>query len=160
MKAFLFIDLQNEFLSPQGALQNRCVKDVNQLTESISALVSWIRMQPSAIPIWVQADYSTSRSMPPSCDRKGKMSPTDIQRGTHTGQRRMCIPGSFGHGMYEPIADVIRPTDVVISKQWYSSFKETALQSIIFIIWGFASRLDTQSHEEFSHFWMNTQNTR
>ena len=123
MSVFLLIGLQNDFLSPQGALLDRRVKDVDKLVFSISELLSWIRCTPSTSLIWVQADYLSSNSAQEIL--RGKLTPEMIQSGTHSGQRSICIPGSFGHCIFESIAAFMQPSDSLISKKWYSAFKET-----------------------------------
>ncbi|OJD14674.1 hypothetical protein AJ78_04998 [Emergomyces pasteurianus Ep9510] len=108
--------------------------------------------------IWVRAEYSGSKSTTTSAldefpdDNEGQVGGGDslstapntsttttmvpdnshFLTGTHTGTIPCCSPGSQGAEFYPPITPLIDTSrDVVLTKTWFSAFKETGLADIL-----------------------------
>lgn len=124
-KALLLIDLQNEFLTPEGNFPIQCAPE---LLGNIEALVTHFRAtHPDAFIIWVRAEY-------PPLDGKESSLPGfqfNVLTGRHAGRKACCYAGTPGAEFPQRVEDMIRDSDVVLVKTWYSAFKETILDTLL-----------------------------
>ena len=124
-KALILIDLQNEFLSPDG---NFPIPHTSELLENISQLVGHFREHCREAPIvWVRAEYPPVHEDPSSAPR----SPFNVLTGRHTGRKPCCYAGTSGAEFSPQVKALISETDVVVTKTWYSAFKETNLDHLL-----------------------------
>ena len=122
--ALVLIDLQNEFLSPEG---NFPIPDTELLISNVTSLVSHFRAKGSTI-FWVRACYAPYK---PKAS-KGPRIPFDPLNGKHTGKTPCCIEGTPGADFPPAILALIKSNeDIVFAKTWYSSFKETDLEAAL-----------------------------
>ena len=124
-KALILLDLQNEFLSPDG---NFPIPHTSELLENISQLVGHFREHCREAPIvWVRAEYPPVHEDPSSAPR----SPFNVLTGRHTGRKPCCYAGTSGAEFSPQVKALISETDVVITKTWYSAFEETNLYNLL-----------------------------
>jgi len=121
MSCLLLIDLQNEFISPGGKFQ---VHDSCRIfLENVGSVVNDFRSNRYPI-FWIRSEYGSSERSELGNDSDSFLS------GTHTGRNKCCEKGSFGAQFPEDIAALIdADNDLIVTKTWYSAFKETPLLS-------------------------------
>lgn len=120
--ALVLVDLQNEFLTPEG---NFPTADPATVIANISQLVTRFRTQGSSHVVWVRAVYPAS---PPR--ERGRA--LDVLGGRHTGETPCCYEGTPGAELAAAISGLVDPAaDVVLTKTWYSAFKETHLATTL-----------------------------
>lgn len=134
--ALLVIDLQNDFLSPEGQVRVKAFPTANFLA-NIDQLCQRF---PGKI-IFVRSEYHSSEhyhSNPPLRDDGFRSSirlsdspggkSTNFLHGTHQAKRRICVPGSSGAAFIPEAADwASRFAQKVVTKTWYSAFTSTDL---------------------------------
>lgn len=119
----LRIDLQNEYLTPEG---NFPIPNPESLVANITQLVSQFRSKENSRLFWIQATY------PPHDPDKGSHLPFDALNGRHTSKKSCCLEGTTGVEFAPGVSKLIEPnTDVVLTKTWYSAFKETELEAML-----------------------------
>ena len=119
--ALILIDLQNEFLAPEG---NFPVDKPQELLDNIRQLVAAFRISHESSPIfWIRAEYPPVHGEPDSAPG----SQFNVLTGKHTGRKACCYAGTSGVEFPEVVMTMITDADMVITKTWYSAFKETTL---------------------------------
>ena len=120
--ALVLIDLQNEFLTPEG---NFPIADPASLIANIAQLVSRFRSLGNSHVVWVRAVY------PPS-QPGGQSRAFDALSGRHTGKKPCCYEGTAGAEFPPAVSELLDPAaDVVLTKTWYCAFKETHLEATL-----------------------------
>jgi len=51
--------------------------------------------------------------------------------GTHCGKQPCCSKGSEGAEIHQSILNKIKDNDIVITKKWFSAFRETNLKEVL-----------------------------
>jgi nicotinamidase-related amidase len=121
----VLIDLQNEFLSPGGRFPIH--ESSRQFLNRIPGLAAIFRSSGQPI-IWVRAQYGSVGVAP---HPEGEQRDTQNLSGTHIGQTPCCEKGSIGAEFTEDMAALIsipsESENIIITKTWYSAFKDTNL---------------------------------
>ena len=113
--ALVVIDMQNDFLVAGGAFPRRHVEPT-QLASTVAWMVAAARQQGRTIA-WVTSAYG---ELP---------GPTEALRGhTHAGAP-CCVPGSWGAALVAPLAALPTAGELVVTKRWYSAFRDTELHA-------------------------------
>lgn len=131
MTALLLIDLQNDFLSLDGAMyhDNFLAKDPN-LQGNIEAAISHLRSLGCPI-IWIRSEYPATESpllwpnRPHGLRYASAPMPEEYLASSHRGKRIMCAPGSLGASLYPSFEKVRSDEDAVFEKQYFSAFSNT-----------------------------------
>ena len=124
-RCLLLLDLQNEFLSPGGHFP---IHESSQtFLDGMHKLVYAFRSAGNPI-FWVRSEYENTGTRPQGDDGDA----SNILSGTHIGRKPCCAKGSTGAEFPENIAALISASspqseNVIITKTWYSAFKETTL---------------------------------
>lgn len=119
--ALLTIDLQNDFLHPDGAYGR-----ANQTAETITALPERIMPLRNALKAKGGSYISAQFTLVPGPDDEPLIAP-------HLKQLRPFLakgdfaPGKFGHDLVDPL----KPADYVIEKVAYSAFYQTRLEYVM-----------------------------
>lgn len=123
-RCLVLIDLQNEFLSSEGnfPIHEHCRPFLAHLRSVIDCFCI------SGDPIyWVRSEYSAAAD---TVSRNSEsFEPDSFFSGTHTGRKGCCEKESFGAQFPEEVATLIKDSHTIITKTWYSAFKETTLLS-------------------------------
>lgn len=125
----VLIDLQNEFLSLD--VGKFLIHDSSRpFLDNIPGLTAAFRTAGQPI-FWVRAQYSNPPLLVP--DSENPRDPGNIQAGTHTGVTPCCEKESIGGEFTDDIASLISngsdSDNIIITKTWYSAFKDTDLLS-------------------------------
>ncbi|KAL8654963.1 MAG: hypothetical protein Q9226_003230 [Calogaya cf. arnoldii] len=136
--ALLLIDLQNDFLSPTGALSHANFLAENpNLQSNISAAISHFRAQNRPI-IWIRSQYPRTKLPPiwpprPLGLRYANVPILDERlASSHYGHMNiMCAPGSYGAELYPDFEKLKEDDDAVFVKQYYSAFTHTGLATYL-----------------------------
>lgn len=136
--AFIFIDLQREFLSPLGLFKENHIPPY-PLLENVKRLVSAQRSKTTApLVIWVRSEYDhkAPRSIRPLEIPKEKLeskSPpnNDFLSSSHFGKRPCCPKNNPRSEFHDDVRGLISLENVIITKRWYSSFTETNLLTVL-----------------------------
>lgn len=119
--AFLTIDLQNDFLHPEGAYgRARQGNDaIKQLPDRLSPLISALRHHGGS---YVSAQFT----LIPGHDGEPLIAPhlKSLRPFLAKGD---FLPGSFGHSL----VDALSPADFTIEKVSYSAFYQTRLEFVL-----------------------------
>ncbi|PHH51649.1 hypothetical protein CFIMG_004477RAa [Ceratocystis fimbriata CBS 114723] len=127
-KTLLVIDAQNEFLSKDGLL---AVQDCDKLSSDIAHLVS--RFRSIGDVIWVRSEFKAQEKYAPHhiVTSTGESAPeTDPEAFlTYKFNERPCVArGTSACDMPDVLKEALdERTDVVITKNYYSAFKQTGL---------------------------------
>lgn len=127
--AVVVIDMQQEFFTPAGMFKNKHLKS-DPLTTNLSSLIPHFREHSPAAPIiWIRSVYPNLPSPPgaPPSDQKERL--YSVLERTHNGKRKCCVEGSPLLDFLPEINGLIHPADRVLTKNWYSAFKETDLHA-------------------------------
>lgn len=134
MTAIIIIDLQNDFLSPDGTLGIKHIS--TDFLADIKNLVEQGRKNGQII-IWIKSIYNkvyvdhTDKFI----EYKDKLNKLNFDCGdlfrTHCGKRNFCEIGTIGAEFHEDVIDIIQPGDCIIVKQNYSAFIDTDLDVIL-----------------------------
>ncbi|MEM9013351.1 MAG: isochorismatase family cysteine hydrolase [Pseudomonadota bacterium] len=119
--ALLTIDLQNDFLHPDGAYGR-----AGQTAEAITALPARIRPLVDALRGRGGTYISAQFTLVPRPDGMPLISPHLKALRPFLGPGDFA-PGSFGHGLVEALA----PADFTIEKVAYSAFYQTQLEYVM-----------------------------
>lgn len=119
--ALLTIDLQNDFLHPEGAYGR-----AGQTAESIAALPARIAPLARALQARGGRYFSAQFTLVPDKDGTPLIAPHLKQLRPFLG-RGDFAPGSFGHTLVE----TLQPADFVIEKVAYSAFYQTRLEYLM-----------------------------
>ncbi|CAH6419670.1 Isochorismatase family protein [uncultured virus] len=113
MSALLVIDCQKEFFESEGILGSRHYDA--KLLSNIVLLIRQQRSKQTKI-IFVRAEYNNIQNP---------------KYPTHSGKKSCCVPSSSLSEFRDEIAVEIQTDDTVITKNYYSSFADTKLNSIL-----------------------------
>ena len=119
--ALLIVDLQNDFLHPEGAYGR-----AGQCAPEISALPS--RLQPLADRVRAKGGWivSTHFTLVPAKDGEPIISPHLKKLRPFLGKGDF-LPGTWGHALVDPL----QPADLSIEKIAYSAFYQTRLEWVL-----------------------------
>ncbi|TVY88496.1 hypothetical protein LAWI1_G006221 [Lachnellula willkommii] len=122
--ALVIIDVQNEFISPNGnfPISDACRPD---LLKNLTALIPQFRK--TGHIIWVNAIYEDRTEEPPRMKAHAKGdgilgTNSWLAAATHVHPTPCCAAGSFGAETYPDLLALAEPEDVVITKDAYSAF--------------------------------------
>lgn len=121
-RCLLLVDLQNEFLSPEGNFP--ILDDSRSCLANIEATARAFHRAGDTI-YWIRAHYHPNQVQTPAEDPQEW-----ILHGTHTSHKICCAPDTPGAEFPDSIASLIKetsPYSTVLTKSWYSAFKETIL---------------------------------
>jgi len=119
--ALLTIDLQNDFIHPEGAYGR-----AGQTAESIAALPDRIAPLARALQDRGGRYFSAQFTLVPDRDGEPLIAPHLKQLRPFLGKGDFA-PGSFGH----TLVDTLQPADFVIEKVAYSAFYQTRLEYLM-----------------------------
>ncbi|MDU8925938.1 isochorismatase family cysteine hydrolase [Alisedimentitalea sp. MJ-SS2] len=119
--ALLTIDLQNDFLHPEGAYGR-----AGQGADSIAALPKRIAPLARALQARGGRFFSAQFTLVPDKDGEPLIAPHLKQLRPFLGKGDFA-PGSFGH----TLVDTLQPADFVIEKVAYSAFYQTRLEYLM-----------------------------
>ncbi|TVY32894.1 putative inactive nicotinamidase [Lachnellula subtilissima] len=122
--ALVIIDVQNEFMSTEGAfpISDACR---TYLITNLTTLIPQFRK--TGHIIWIKAIYE-ERTEEPSCMQEypkgdGILGSNEwLAAATHVHPTPCCEAGSFGAEIYPEVFALAEPEDVVITKDSYSAF--------------------------------------
>ena len=126
------IDLQNEFLSDGGHFSitpsSKCA-----LLRNLRNLVPDFRTAKGKL-VWVRSIYANTGTETPApqhgqtelSSTPGSASHPRLS-GTHNGKTQCCVAGSVNAEFHPDVAALITSEDTIVTKGWYSAFKETSL---------------------------------
>jgi glutathione S-transferase/nicotinamidase-related amidase len=131
--ALIIIDLQNDFVSPDGLLKKSHIP-LEPILNNLRPICQLFHDQGWPI-ISIRSEYG--RASPDHGDALEEVSnftSTHLSHlsGTHTGKRPFCVPGSKGanfHPEFEALLSTV--SHRVITKSQYSAFTNTALEQIL-----------------------------
>ena len=119
--ALLTIDLQNDFLHPEGAYGR-----AGQTADSIAALSGRIMPQLKAIRAKGGRYFSAQFTLVPDRDGEPLIAPHLRELRPFLGKGDFA-PGGFGH----TLVDELHPADFVVEKVAYSAFYQTRLEYLM-----------------------------
>ena len=119
--ALLTIDLQNDFIHPEGAYGR-----AGQSAESITALPGRIAPLARALQAKGGRYFSAQFTLVPDKDGEPLIAPHLKELRPFLGKGDFA-PGSFGH----TLVDTLQPADFVIEKVAYSAFYQTRLEYLM-----------------------------
>ena len=119
--ALLTIDLQNDFIHPEGAYGR-----AGQTAQSIAALPERIAPLARALQAKGGRYFSAQFTLVPDKDGEPLIAPHLKQLRPFLGKGDFA-PGSFGH----TLVDTLQPADFVIEKVAYSAFYQTRLEYLM-----------------------------
>ncbi|WP_299504705.1 isochorismatase family cysteine hydrolase [uncultured Roseobacter sp.] len=122
--ALLTIDLQNDFLHPEGAYgrAGQSSDNIAALPDRIAPLVSALRDQGGRY-------FSAQFTLVPDRDGTPLIAPHLKELRPFLGKGDFA-PGGFGHSL----VDALQPADFVIEKVAYSAFYQTRLEYIMWAV--------------------------
>ena len=120
MECLIVIDMQNEFLLPSGNFPNNHVPN-ETLIENVVTTIDKFRNKHCQI-IYVKSVYSCNNNYH-NVDK--------FAVGTHCGKTPCCIQDSDGALMHSEILATIKEGDVLVTKNWFSAFKNTMLHEAL-----------------------------
>lgn len=127
--ALLVIDMQRDFLDPQGYAAQAGV-DVSRLRATIAPVQALLAMARSAgMPvIFTREGHRPDLSdCPPAKLLRSRAAGAEI--GTQGPMGRLLVRGEYGHDMVDEMQ--VRPTEPVVDKPGYSAFHQTDLDQIL-----------------------------
>jgi nicotinamidase-related amidase/alkylated DNA repair dioxygenase AlkB len=116
LSALLLIDLQNDFLAPDGALAKQHIEP-QQLCEAIGWLVQAARQQHRPV-VWITANYGEVTG-----------TSTELEGKTHLG-KPCCVKDSWGSEVVASLQNAYAQQidqEISIVKHWYDAFEQTTL---------------------------------
>ena len=119
--ALLTIDLQNDFLHPEGAYGR-----AGQTSDAISALPRRIRPIANALQAKGGVYVSAQFTLVPGPDAEPLIAPHLKELRPFLGKGDFA-PGAFGHNLVDELA----PADFTIEKVAYSAFYQTRLEYVL-----------------------------
>lgn len=119
--ALLIVDLQNDFLHPDGAYARG-----GQASEAIAALPAKLKPLADAMREAGGLVISTQFTLQPAREGEPIISP-HLRAMRPFLKRGDFLPGSWGHAL----VDALQPADVVIEKVAYSAFYMTRLEWVL-----------------------------
>jgi len=131
--ALIIIDLQNDFVAPDGLLKKSHIP-LGPILNNLRPICQLFHEQGWPI-IAIRSEYGPARPDDGDALEEGSdFIPTNLSylSGTHTGKRPFCVPGSEGanfHPAFEALLSTI--SHRVITKSQYSAFINTGLEQIL-----------------------------
>jgi glutathione S-transferase/nicotinamidase-related amidase len=135
--ALLIIDLQVDFVSPNGLLKKKHIL-LDPILDHLIPVCSAFKDNKYPI-VTIRSEYSPAnhpehkkptQALERPDDEEFQDIPGNDERlsGTHTGSRPFCAPGSAGADFPDAVRDLVeRFADTTITKKWYSAFTDTEL---------------------------------
>ena len=134
MTAIIIVDLQNDFLTVDGPLKQNHIP--TYFLKNIEELVKKERNIGSLI-IWINSIYHNNY-----IDHKDKFNyyqdelnklpfNYDVLFKTHCGKRQFCAKDTLGQKFHIFASELIIDSDIIITKNNYSSFIDTNLKNIL-----------------------------
>ena len=131
--ALIIIDLQNDFVSPDGVLSKSHIP-LEPILNNLRPICQLFHDQGWPI-IAIRSEYGRSR--PDDGEALEEVSNSTFiylphLSGTHTGKRPFCVPGSEGanfHPDFEALLSTV--SHRVVTKSQYSAFTNTVLEQIL-----------------------------
>jgi ureidoacrylate peracid hydrolase len=122
--ALIVIDMQNDFLAPEGWFVKECGVDVKPMVEIVPRLNRLIDSARAAgvLVVFVRATYDVKYLSPVHLERHARVS------GRPTSEKGHLREGSWGWDFYGVKPG---PGDVVINKHRYSAFIHTELEAVL-----------------------------
>ncbi len=119
--ALLTIDLQNDFIHPNGAYgrAGQTAQSIAQLPDRIAPLVAALRAKDGRY-------FSAQFTLVPDSDGEPLIAPHLKKLRPFLGKGDFA-PGSFGHNLVETLS----PADFVVEKVAYSAFYQTRLEYLM-----------------------------
>ena len=112
----IVVDMQNEFLLETGNFP-KCHIPIDTLIKNVADVIDTFKSK--GIPIiFVKSEYDLN------VDKS-------LKGMTHCGKTPCCVKGSVGAKIQKDIEKKIEKDDYVITKKWYSAFKNTNLNDIL-----------------------------
>lgn len=134
-KALVIIDLQRDFISPDGPFKNTHVK-VDHIISNLRDVLPRFRGENGTV-IWIKSDYSNRELEPKFLTRPEGKQFEDVPMndiylsGTHK-TFPMCIPGQDGEKFTDEVYSLLNnEQDQIICKKYYSAFTDTILADIL-----------------------------
>lgn len=122
-RALVIIDVQNEFMSPNGNFP--VPEDCKQnLIKNLQTLVPQFRESGGHV-IWVRAIYQNRTEEPLGMKENTKGTDEWLMNATHVYHVPCCEAGTFGAEIDPEAWALADPRDTLVTKEWYSAFKET-----------------------------------
>lgn len=112
----IVIDLQNDFLHPEGMFKNNFI-DPEPFRVNLQRLLNGIKFKQV---YWIHSNYFTSQPTSMCEHNEGRLA------GTHLG-KPCCIKGSFGAEYHPAIKELIEDSHMMIEKNSYCAFENTPL---------------------------------
>ena len=130
--ALVIIDLQNDFVDPDGLLKKSHIR-LGPILKNLSPLCQLFHDQGWPI-IAIRSEYGLAKPDDGDASEEVPSSSTYLSylSGTHTGKRPFCVPGSEGakfHIAFEALLSNV--SHRVITKSQYSAFTNTGLEQIL-----------------------------
>lgn len=121
LQALVVIDMQQEFLTKQGNFTKNHISS-DFLLSNVCKMIKLFRENHNPV-VFVKSIY----------DNKGLASrkPGIFLQTTHYGKTKCCAKDSEMSKFHPDIDSLIEKNDVVVTKKWYSAFKETNLYDIL-----------------------------
>jgi nicotinamidase-related amidase len=134
-KALLIVDLQQDFISPNGPFKHTHAK-VDHIISNLRDVLPQFREENGTV-IWIKSDYSNSELEAKYLIRPEGKQFEDVPlnntylSGTHT-TFPMCIPGKDGDKFIDDVYSILNnEQDQIICKRYYSAFTDTILVNIL-----------------------------
>ncbi|CAF1430672.1 unnamed protein product [Adineta steineri] len=134
-RALLVIDVQQDFISPNGPFQDSHMK-ADHIVSNLTTVLPHFRKH-NGIVIWIKADYSNPQSEPKYLTRsEGKQYENIPLNDAYLSSTHktfpLCIAGTDGQKFIPEIDLLIKPDqDIVLTKTFYSAFTNTDLTNIL-----------------------------
>jgi glutathione S-transferase/nicotinamidase-related amidase len=139
--ALIIIDLQNDFISPEGILKKDHIPP-NEILSHLKRVCAAFKDKKHPI-VTVRSEYIVNEAeqkdsgrpvrylqLPPGDKYRDVRMNDEFLSSTHLGRRKFCVPGSEGANFPQAVEDLIDEfSDLVITKNWYSAFTETKLHA-------------------------------
>jgi glutathione S-transferase/nicotinamidase-related amidase len=122
----IIIDLQNDFVSPDGRLKKKHIP-LESLLPGLKSICSIFKSQQWPI-IAIKSEYGTN--LEDNVELDSTESTDGHLTGTHRGKRKFCTPGSVGaefHVDAQALFDEFKA--ITCTKRMYSAFTDTALHA-------------------------------
>lgn len=134
-RALLIVDLQRDFVSPDGPFKDSHV-NADHIIVNLTTILPHFRAH-HGIVVWIKADYSKPDSEPkfltrPEGERYANVPLNDeFRSGTHRTYP-LCVPGTDGEKFPVEVDSLIEHgKDMIMIKTYYSAFTNTNLNELL-----------------------------
>jgi glutathione S-transferase/nicotinamidase-related amidase len=134
-RALLVIDVQQDFISPDGPFKHSHVNAVH-IISNLTAILPHFRDH-NGIVIWIKSDYSKLESEPkylirPEGEQFANIPLNDEYLSGAHKTFPLCVPGTDGEKFIPEVDSLIKQDqDIIITKTYYSAFTDTNLADIL-----------------------------